>query len=91
MFRVTFAAPDDYREPLTVDADEFIGIKSFKARGKRLTTFALAAVEELEPKAAPQPEEIPEDIPEEVGEESQPEQSDDEIRDEFSGQSRLFD
>ncbi len=93
MFRVTFAAPDDYREPLVVDADEFIGTKSFKARGKRLTTYALASVEELEPKPIETileedenlSEESVDDMPAEV------EQSDEEIRDEFSGQQRLFD
>ena len=90
MFRVTFAAPDDFRDPLTVDADEFIGIKSFKARGKRLTTYAIASVEELEPKAVA----VPEPEPAEPAEEPAPDdadQSDDEIRDELSGQQRLFD
>lgn len=90
MFRVTFAAPDDFRDPLMVDADEFIGIKSFKARGKRLTTYAIASVEELEPKAVAVPE------PEPAGPAEEPatddaDQSDDEIRDELSGQQRLFD
>ncbi|MFG6386782.1 MAG: DNA gyrase/topoisomerase IV subunit A [Muribaculaceae bacterium] len=95
MFKVTFAAPDDFREPLIVDADEFIGTKSFKARGKRLTTYALAAVEELEPKNTEAAEE-PENTPEEADTENTPddiiaeELSDEEIRDEFSGQQRLF-
>ena len=100
MFRVTFAAPDDYRDPLVVDAEEFIGEKSFKARGKRLTTYALGAVEELEPK--PQPEEQPDDdAPEapspDVDSEGFDEEdtttadaSDDEIRDDLTGQQRLF-
>ena len=95
MFKVTFGAPDDFREPLIVDAEEFIGLKSFKARGKRLTTFAIAKVEELEPK--PQPEE-PEDVEpsdgDTVAEDAAgfdiDEKSDEEIRDEFLGQQRLF-
>ncbi len=37
-FRVTFGGNDSYREPIEIDAAEFIGVKSFKAKGKRLTT-----------------------------------------------------
>lgn len=92
MFRIVFGGGDDFREPLTVDADEFIGIKSFKARGKRLTTYTVESIEELEPKQieeTPVPE-LPDDS--EVSESSdESEQSDQEIRDEFSGQQRLFD
>ncbi|MEG0994117.1 MAG: DNA gyrase/topoisomerase IV subunit A [Bacteroidales bacterium] len=44
-----FGGGDSFREALTIDAEEFIGIKSFKARGKRITTFKLAAINELEP------------------------------------------
>lgn len=93
-FRVEFAAPDDFREPIIVDADEFIGIKSFKARGKRLTTYAVAFVEELEPKeiAAPDPEASPtEDDPALTTDEDSTAVSDQQILDEFSGQGRLFD
>ena len=80
---------------MIVDAEEFIGLKSFKARGKRLTTFTIAEVEELEPKERPQTDDdtdaelslpqIPDD------EETIDEVSDDEIRDEITGQQRLFD
>lgn len=48
-FEVVFGGNDAYREALTVDADEFIGVKSFKAKGKRLTTFNVETVNELEP------------------------------------------
>lgn len=90
-FRVTFAGGDEFREPLEVDAEEFIGLKSFKARGKRLTTYTIGEVEELEPKEMPV-EETPavEDIAEEPASDFV-EQSDDEIRDELTGQQRLFD
>ncbi len=57
MFELRFSDPA--RVPLTIDAEEFIGLKSFKARGKRLTTFELAEVVELEPKR--KPEEAPEE------------------------------
>jgi len=32
-----------------VDVDEFIAVKGFKARGKRLTTFEMKQVEFIEP------------------------------------------
>ena len=46
---VVFGGHDEFREALEVDAETFIGVKSFKAKGKRLTTFEVAGVEELEP------------------------------------------
>lgn len=48
-FEVRFGGADAHRQPLEIDAEEFIGVKSFKARGKRLTTFELGEVVELEP------------------------------------------
>lgn len=49
LFKVEFGGNDAYREALTVDADEFISVKSFRAKGKRITTFEVAAITELEP------------------------------------------
>ncbi len=94
MFKVTFGAPDDFREPLVVDAEAFIAVKSFKAKGKRLTTFAIASVEELEPK-----EVVPDDAEDVVAaetetfdecEDADETRSDDEVRDEINGQQRIF-
>lgn len=48
-FEVVFGGNDAYRESLIIDADEFIGVKSFKAKGKRLTTFEVESINELEP------------------------------------------
>ena len=97
MFRVTFAAPDDFRDPLTVDAEEFIAVKSFKAKGKRLTTFAVDAIEELEPKEVAETDDDGTDAPtadiDDIGDEidaEEPEKSDDEVRDEITGQQRIF-
>lgn len=47
--QVNFGGHDSYREALEVDAEEFIGVKSYKARGKRLTTFEVGTITELEP------------------------------------------
>ena len=52
---VTMGGTDDFREPIEVDAESFIGVKSFKARGKRVTTLTVARVEELEPLRWPEP------------------------------------
>lgn len=46
---------DAERPDTEVDAAEFIGVKSFKAKGKRLTTLPLREVTEI-PKPEPEPE-----------------------------------
>lgn len=55
---LTLRFSDENRMPQQIDAAQYIGIKSFKARGKRLTTYELAGVDMPEP---PQPEPSPED------------------------------
>ena len=50
---VTMGGVDSFREPLEVDGESFVGIKSFKAIGKRITTLHIAKVEELEPIKTP--------------------------------------
>ena len=100
-FEVRFAAPDDFREPLIVDAENFIGLKSLKAKGKRLVTYALDTVTEIEPLIADgDDDENPEtsDIIAEGDESDQSDAtpagnddiSDDELRDEITGQKRIF-
>ena len=51
---------DENRVDQELDVADYIGVKSFSARGKRLTTFELASVELL---PAPEPE-----VPEEAAE-----------------------
>jgi topoisomerase-4 subunit A len=46
---VVFGGDDNFREPMVIEADEFIGIKSYKAKGKRLTTYEIKTINELEP------------------------------------------
>ena len=89
---LTFQEPDTFRGPLEVDAEEYIAVKGFKAKGKRLTTFALDQVKELEPTRFPEPEteEEPQDVePEEVPDPDAG-KSDGDIRDEITGQLKLF-
>ncbi len=48
-FEVVMGGEDAHRKTLLIDADEFIGIKSVRAKGKRITTFAVDSIRELEP------------------------------------------
>lgn len=91
---VTFGGTDAFREALVVDADEFIGTKSYKAKGKRLSTMTVERIEEAEPREEPEedPAELPAvdlDATETVSENEQINQND--VRDELTGQTRLFD
>lgn len=99
-FEVKFTAPDDFREPLIVEAEEFIGLKSFKAKGKRLATYALGSVTEIEPRLVDDSDadeveeaEIVVDNDENAQvdtAETAEDISDDELRDEITGQKRIF-
>ena len=46
---VTFGGADAYREPLEIDVESFIGVKGFKAKGKRISTWNIHKIEQLEP------------------------------------------
>lgn len=63
--KVNFDQTEKAREPLELDAEEFIGVKSIFAKGKRISNYAVASIEELEPTRFPEPTEEPEE-PEEV-------------------------
>ena len=90
--KATFGGNDDFREPLEIDVEEFIAVKGYKAKGKRISNFEVKIVEELEPTRFP--EEVVEDhstkveIELEVGEDGV---SDSNLRDEITGQMKLFD
>ena len=42
---------------MEIDAEQFISVKGFKAKGKRVSTWTVDKVEELEPTRFPEPEE----------------------------------
>ncbi len=46
---LSFGGHDEFRASLEVNVNDFALVKGYKARGKRLTTFELAKLEELEP------------------------------------------
>ena len=74
---VTYGGADSFREPMELDVEQFIGVKSFKAKGKRITTCAIERIEELEPTRMPEP----------IVEEAVAEETDEEGDD---GQLKLF-
>ena len=91
--RVIYGGVDAVRPAEEIDAEQFIGQKSFKAKGKRLTNWELAKVEELEPLRFPEPEQDDDTQPEE----SEPEnldpdkgKSEQQVIDEMTGQLNLF-
>lgn len=90
--KVTFAGADAFREPLVIDAEEYIGVKSYKAKGKRVTTFEVDTIEEIEPREMPEDEEEqpPVDIEADTVEADDVINQND-VRDELTGQMRLFD
>ena len=53
--KVNFGGLDAYREPMEIDVEEFIMVKGFKAKGKRITTCHIDSIEELEPTKFPEP------------------------------------
>lgn len=76
LLRVTFGGHDSVRPSLTIDAEEFIAVKGFKAKGKRISTYNVALIEELPPVRFPEPEPEPAEIEdveaEEVDDDQQP-------------------
>lgn len=89
---VVFGGHDAFREPLVIDAEEFIGVKGFKARGKRLSTFDIETINELEPvRFAPAAQPAVEGNKEDEDEDEEPDKSDSDILDEITGQMKLFD
>ena len=72
-FEITFKEPDAFRGPQEIDAEQFIAVKGFKAKGKRITTLQLDQCIELEPTRFPEPEEeMPEPEVEEAPEVQEP-------------------
>lgn len=59
--QVIFGGHDSFREAQIIEASDFVGVKSFKAKGKRLTTYSVDRIEELEPTRMPEPEILEED------------------------------
>lgn len=99
---VTYGGADAGRGKEEIDAEDFVGVKGFKAKGKRISTFKIAKITELEPLRFPEPGEVEEDTDEEETPDAQPKteeennldpdagKSKQQVIDEINGQLNLF-
>ena len=53
---ITYKGAHAARPADLVDVDEFVGVKSHRAKGKRLTTYEVATLRFIEPELPPEPE-----------------------------------
>lgn len=92
LIQVTLGGNDSFREPIRIDAEQFIGVKGFKAKGKRITTWHTERIEELEPERQPEPSQPEEPAGEADAEDLDPDsgKSEQQIIDEMTGQLNLF-
>ena len=95
LIKVTYGGSDEFRGSEEIDAEQFITVKGFKAKGKRLSTYQIESIEELEPIRFPEEPEEP-DHPEDsekpdIDVDPDTGKSEQQIRDELTGQLRLFD
>ena len=95
LIKVTYGGADDFRGSEEIDAEQFIAVKGFKAKGKRISTYQIESIEELEPTRFPEEQETSEnpEESEESEEDLDPDagKSEEQVRDELTGQLRLFD
>ena len=87
-FEVEFGGNQSFRENLIVDVEEFIGIKSVKAKGKRITTFEIKTINEIEPIKVPEVE--PSETEEQENSNTETADTNDIILGDESGQMTLF-
>ena len=86
-----FGGHDAFREPLVLDAEEFISVKGIKAKGKRISTFDIETINELEPlRIASQPRQNSSEDEEVIDSDPDTDKSDSDIIDEITGQMKLF-
>ena len=52
--QLTYGGADASHGTEEIDAEQFVGVKGFKAKGKRLTTWTVDKIEELEPTRFPE-------------------------------------
>ena len=97
--RITLGGNDAFREPIVLDAEAYVAVKGFKAKGKRITTFAVSSVEELEPVRQPDADPAddgsadpadPADAADSRPDVLLPDETREDIEDEIYGQGRLF-
>lgn len=94
--KVTMGGADASRPPMEIDCEQFVGVKGFKAKGKRITTWQTSKIEELEPVRFPEKKEDSTDgdaVDGEGDEENldpDKDKSQQQVIDEITGQLNLF-
>ncbi|MCM8871786.1 MAG: DNA gyrase/topoisomerase IV subunit A [Paludibacteraceae bacterium] len=94
-FKVVFCGADKSKPAMEIDVEEFIGVKGIKAKGKRISTFEVGEVIELEPTRWPEPEEEDAEPEDEEPQDGAPDtgdgdDNDSDVLDELTGQMKLF-
>ena len=97
-FRVIFGGNDAFRDALEIDAADFVGVKGFKAKGKRITTWTVDKIEQLEPLKQADGDEEEDDVaadgspdaPEDENLDPDAGKSQQQVIDEITGQLSLF-
>jgi topoisomerase-4 subunit A len=94
--QVNYGGTDEFRGSEEIDAEQFIAVKGFKAKGKRISTYQIESIVELEPTRFPEEPEASENTDNQETQEEQdldPDagKSQQQIVDEMTGQLRLFD
>ena len=93
--QINYGGDDAFRGSEEIDVESFISVKGYKAKGKRLTTYQVESIVELEPTRFPVVEEkdTEEAGEEEIAEDLDPDagKSEQQVKDELTGQLRLFD
>ena len=89
---VTYGGADEFRGSEEIDVEQFIAVKGYKAKGKRLTTYQIASITELEPTRLPDPPKEDEADETEEEEDLDPDagKSQQQVIDELTGQQTLF-
>ena len=94
LIRVAYGGADEFRGMEEVDVEQFISVKGFKAKGKRLSTYQIESITELEPTRFPEVTEVSEETEntEEGSEDLDPDagKSEQQVIDEITGQTSLF-
>ena len=91
--QITYGGADEFRGKEEIDVEQFIAVKGYKAKGKRLTTNQIESIIELEPLRFPEkPVENLEDAENQEEENLDPDagKSQQQVMDELTGQQTLF-
>ena len=91
--QITYGGADEFRGKEEIDVEQFIAVKGYKAKGKRLTTNQIESIIELEPLRFPEkPAENLEDTENQEEENLDPDagKSQQQVMDELTGQQTLF-